>query len=170
MLELSDSVVRPMREQDLPQVLAWRNAPDIRRFMLSQHLISPEEHRAWFERIQREGTRELLVVESSRGPIGFAQFSARNAGGTADWGFYAAPDAPRGSGRLLGTAALRHAFETLDLHKVCGQAFAFNEASIHMHRALGFVQEGVLREQCLLEGRHHDLLCFGLLKREWIPR
>ncbi len=95
--------------------------------------------------------------------MGFVQFSGVAPGGIADWGFYAAPEARKGSGSKLGVAALGFAFETLGLHKVCGQALDFNEASIRFHLRLGFQQEGVLREQKRIGGKYHDLICFGLL-------
>lgn len=160
--------VRPMREADLPNVLTWRNDPAVRAVMFTRHVITPGEHRAWFERTRREGRRELLIAEAGGAPIGFVQFSAPSDSGVADWGFYAAPGAPKGSGRLLGAAALRHAFGSLVLHKVCGQALDFNEASIRMHGDLGFALEGVLREQHLVEGRRHNLHCFGILRTEWL--
>jgi len=165
-----DVRVRPVGEADLARVLAWRNHPDIRRFMLTQHEIPLDEHRRWFERASRDPGRCLLIAEEEGRPLGFVHFIGVAPDGVADWGFYAAPGAPRGSGRKLGEAALDHGFRTLGLHKVCGQALDFNEASIRFHRRLGFREEGVLREQHRLGDAWHDLVCFGLLRREWPPR
>ena len=33
-------------------VLAWRNHPAVRGFMLTQHEISLDEHRQWFARVK----------------------------------------------------------------------------------------------------------------------
>lgn len=160
--------VRPLTAADLEMVLAWRNHPDIRRCMLTQHEISLEEHRAWFERAREDSSRCLLVAEERGTPFGFVHFSGVRAAGVADWGFYAAPGAPKGAGTKLGASALDVAFRELQLHKVCGQALDFNEASIRMHTRLGFTQEGVLRDQHRIGGKHHDLFCYGLLRREWL--
>jgi RimJ/RimL family protein N-acetyltransferase len=85
----------------------------------------------------------------------------------ADWGFYRAPEAPNGSGLRMGRAALDWAFETLSLHKLCGQVIADNPRSLAFHRKLGFQLEGVLREQ-YHDGTHYfDVHCFGLLRHEW---
>lgn len=159
--------IRRLALQDLPTVLIWRNHPSVRSFMFSQHEITSEEHRAWFERTSGDPTRRLLIVEDGEGPLGFVQFSDVVVAGIADWGFYARPDAPKGTGRRLGTAALDYAFTELRLHKVCGQAITANEASIAMHRRLGFVEEGILRDQKYVNGTYHSLICFGLLKHEW---
>lgn len=162
--------IRQMTDVDLEQVLAWRNNVKVRRYMLTQHEISPAEHRQWFERTSLEPMRRLLIVEEDGLPLGFVHFKGVVPEGIADWGFYAAPDVPKGSGRKLGVTALDFAFGALGLHKVCGQALDFNEASIRFHRELGFRQEGVLRQQHRIDGTYHDLICFGLLRDEWTTR
>lgn len=164
------TVVRPMERRDLEIVLSWRNHPEVRNYMLTQHEISPDEHQAWFERASRNLSRSLLIVEEADAPLGFVNFSGVKPGGVSDWGFYAVPGAPRGTGRKLGQAALSYAFGPLMLHKVCGQALDYNEASMHFHENLGFLREGVLRQQALVNAQYHDVVCFGLLRGEWLSR
>lgn len=161
--------LRAVTYDDLPMILAWRNHPSIRDFMLTRHKITLAEHRAWFERASEDKARRLLVVEDQAEPIGYVQFANVVSGGISDWGFYARPEAPKGTGRKLGTAALAHAFDVLKLHKICGQAIASNQVSIALHMRLGFTREGVLRDQHLIDGEYHSLVCFGLLKHEWLP-
>ncbi len=48
--------------------------------------------------------------------------------------------------------------------------YDFNTASIALHRALGFTQEGRLREHEYFAGAHHDLVLFGLTAREFAER
>jgi len=161
------SLIRPMIHADLEQVLAWRNHPAVRRYMYTQHDITLTEHQNWFERVLQDLTKHLLIFEVSNQPLGFVSFSEVGDGGAADWGFYAAPDAPKGSGRQLGRAALTHAFTQLKLHKVCGQALAYNQRSILFHQSLGFQQEGILRDQHFDGERYHNVISFGLLSNEW---
>lgn len=159
--------IRAVTEDDLPMLRAWRNHPDVRRFMFSQHEIGEEEHLNWFSKISQDASRRLLIVEEEKRAIGCVQFSQVVKGGIADWGFYTVPDAPKGTGRKLGFMALNYAFGHLSLHKVCGQAIAENRASIALHKRLGFTLEGVLRDQRRIEGDYHTLHCFGLLAKEW---
>jgi UDP-4-amino-4,6-dideoxy-N-acetyl-beta-L-altrosamine N-acetyltransferase len=157
-----------MKESDLERVLSWRNHPEVRRYMYTQHAISLEEHARWFARVSQDPERHLLVFEIDKSPLGFISIHPIASGGIADWGFYAAPDAPKGTGRALGQAALRYAFEAACLHKLCGQALAFNERSIRFHLSLGFQREGVLRQQHFDGQHYHDVVCFGLLANEWL--
>ena len=159
--------VRPMAVSDLERVLAWRNHPEVRRYMYTQHEITLEEHSRWFERATQDRSRHLLIFENDAVPLGFINIHQIATGGIADWGFYAAPDAPKGTGRQLGQAALRYAFTEAGLHKLCGQALAYNDKSIQFHLSLGFTQEGILRQQHFDGQHYHDVVCFGLLASEW---
>ena len=168
MYQLNDQCqIRHLKAEDLNHVLSWRNHPDIRRYMLSQQEITADEHYRWFERASNDPAKKLLIVEENALALGFVQFSGVSKDAIADWGFYAVPSAPKGTGRKLGIAALNCAFDFLQLHKVCGQALSFNTASIHLHQTLGFQQEGILRDQHRIDGVYQDLICFGLLRHEW---
>lgn len=162
--------IRPVSSADLERMLVWRNQPQVRAYMLTQHEISLEEHQQWFERCSKDPSRRLMIVEEGGRPLGFVGFSGVEAGAVATWGFYAAPEVVKGAGTKLGLTALGFAFGELLLYKVCGQALAFNEASIRMHQKIGFRQEGVLRGQHKINENYHDIICFGLLREEWDMR
>lgn len=159
--------LRPLTEADLGLVRSWRNHPSVRDFMYNRHEISADEHTAWFTAATGAPGRHLLVYEEDGNPAGFVSFGTPHDATVADWGFYTAPTAPRGTGRRLGVAALNLAFHALSLHKVCGEALAFNTASLRFHEALGFTREGLLREQHFDGERYHDVIRYGLLAHEW---
>lgn len=166
-MEQTPQRVRRMVATDLDTVLMWRNDIEVRRYMYTQHEISVAEHRGWFERASQDPLRHLLIYEAGSTALGFVNIHQIAAGGIAEWGFYAAPNAPRGTGNALGKAALQYVFDEVHLHKLCGQALAFNERSVQFHRTLGFKQEGILRQQHFDGQHYHDVLCFGLLAGEW---
>lgn len=164
---MGDQRLRAMQEGDLDRVLAWRNHPDIRKFMYSQHEIGREEHRAWFEKAVSDPARHLLIFESDTEPSGFVSIAQHCEPRIADWGFYLAPDARSGSGKQLGDCALEYAFSHIGLHKLCGEALIYNERSISFHERLGFHREGVLRDQHFDGKKFHAVIKFGLLRSEW---
>lgn len=162
--------VRRMTVDDLAQVLRWRNHPDVRAFMFTQHEISPEEHARWFAAADADLARHLLIYERDGEPLGFASLAVRQEHGVADWGFYLAPGAPRGSGTALGDAVLEHAFGVLGLDEVRGEALAFNTASLRMHDKLGFRRTGERPQQDKHGGRDQAVICFQLQRAEWLDR
>lgn len=164
---MTHHTLRPMIESDLEQVLRWRNHIEVRRYMYTAHKIQLKEHRKWFFDASNNIAKELLIYEQEGKAQGFVNITRTRCAEVADWGFYMAPNAPKGTGRELGKQALNYAFTQLGLHKVCGQALGFNERSIAFHKRLGFVEEGRLRDQHFDGNQFHDVVCFGLLNREW---
>ena len=169
-MSLSSEAIRRMTEADLELVLTWRNNPDVRRYMYTGHEITLQEHMAWFSKVSKDSKRHLLIYEDGSVPLGFINIHEIASGGIADWGFYAAPSSPKGTGCSLGNAALRYVFSEVGFYKLCGQVIAFNERSIKFHQKLGFLQEGVLRQQHFDGLEYHDVHCFGLLAREWLAK
>ncbi|GLI38490.1 UDP-4-amino-4,6-dideoxy-N-acetyl-beta-L-altrosamine N-acetyltransferase [Geobacter hydrogenophilus] len=169
MLERSQCILRPVGRDDLDKLLEWRNVERIRAFMYTDHIISPEEHAAWFERLGTNDTARTLIFEVDGRPLGVVNVtSIDRRNGTCHWGFYIGEaDAPRGSGTALGYLGLDHIFGTLGIRKVIGEAFAFNEASIAFHRRLGFSQEGHFVQHVLKNGSYHDILSFALFREQW---
>ncbi|HET9822498.1 MAG TPA: UDP-4-amino-4,6-dideoxy-N-acetyl-beta-L-altrosamine N-acetyltransferase [Burkholderiaceae bacterium] len=164
---MSVATLRPLAPEDLERIRAWRNAPGVREASFQRHEVGADEHRAWFERASVDATRRLWLFERDGHPAGFVQFSGVAREGVAEWGFYAAPDAPRGTGRQLCRAALQRVFGEERVHKVCGRTLHGNLASHRLHVALGFHEEGVLREHHHDGTAWRDVHCFGLLRREW---
>ncbi len=75
----------------------------------------------------------------------------------------------RGYATETAHAVLRWAFDTLDLNRVQAEADTRNVASARVLEKLGFVREGTLREDCVVNGDVSDSWVFGLLRREWHP-
>lgn len=169
-IDLLKGVVREMVQGDQSRVLMWRNNFDVRRFMYTQHEITVDEHKRWFDLALKDESRYPLIYEIDNISIGFIIFNQHGSSAVADWGFYLASNAPKASGYQLGLSALDYAFNNLKFHKVCGEVLAFNERSIHTHLKLGFKQEGVLREHYFDGTDYHDVVSFGLLDFEWIEK
>jgi [ribosomal protein S5]-alanine N-acetyltransferase len=66
-------------------------------------------------------------------------------------------------------ALLRWAFDTLELNRVQAETDTRNVASARVLEKVGFVREGTLREDCVVNGEVSDSWVFGLLRREWRP-
>jgi ribosomal-protein-serine acetyltransferase len=64
-------------------------------------------------------------------------------------------------------AVVTHVFGELDLNRVEIRCATGNTKSSAIPRRLGFTLDGTLRDAQFVNGRHHDLLVFGMLKRDW---
>lgn len=75
----------------------------------------------------------------------------------------------RGYATEAAHAVLDWAFATLDLNRVQAETDTRNAGSIRVLEKLGFVREGTLREDCVVNGDVSDSHVYGLLRREWSP-
>jgi [ribosomal protein S5]-alanine N-acetyltransferase len=78
--------------------------------------------------------------------------------GEAAWGHGCATEAAR--------ALLQWAFDTLDLNRVQAETDTRNVASARVLEKLGFVREGTLREDCVVNGEVSDSWVYGLIRRQ----
>jgi len=62
---------------------------------------------------------------------------------------------------------LRYFFLELRYQKVTVEVYAFNTGSAHLHERLGFVQEGRLRRMVYTGGEFHDLIYYGMTRKEF---
>lgn len=168
-MNLENGRLRPMRHDDLALVLEWRNSDRVRSCMYSQTLITPEAHAAWWERAQANPTSEHLVFEANEKPLGVVNLTdIDRANGRCDWGFYiGAPDAPSGSGTLMGVLALDRVFATLGLRKVSAEVLDFNAPSLRYHLKLGFVEEGRRLRHFRQGERFVDVILLALFEEDW---
>ena len=59
---------------------------------------------------------------------------------------------------------INYGFEKMGLHRIEAMVGKDNEPSLKLLHAHGFVQEGLLREHYLIDGRYEDSLVFSLLR------
>jgi UDP-4-amino-4,6-dideoxy-N-acetyl-beta-L-altrosamine N-acetyltransferase len=164
-----DYNLRPMINGDLDLVLRWRNSDRIRENMYTNHIISQEEHRTWFERESSNQRSHRLIFEYLKRPIGVVNFTDIDfENHTCRWGFYiGATDAPLGSGSAMGFSALEWIFEQFDINQVMGEVLAFNEDSLRFHKRLGFKEKIHSNVQKLKRGRVEDVIHLVLTLDDW---
>lgn len=166
--------LRPLELEHNDLVRGWLNDPRVRRTVDRNAPLTHLEEEGFLKGGVHPGERRLLMVtrEADRpiGVIGLHQPDRVHRrvmlglliGEVEEWG--------KGyAGEAIGLM-LDHAFDELGLHRVLLHAYAFNARGLRVYEKLGFVREGVLREDHFAEGRFHDTIVMGLLAREWWAR
>jgi len=161
--------LRLIEEQDLNKVLEWRNSDRIRMNMYTDHLISLEEHRAWFTRLKNNKKNISLVFEYKNEPVGVMNFTGIDEQNKkCTWGFYLGEEnLPKGTGLALGYFGLQYAFEKMNIRKLSGEVFGFNTASYHFHKKLQFVEEGRLIQHIFKNNKYEDIILFAQFQEDW---
>ncbi|MDQ3921225.1 MAG: GNAT family N-acetyltransferase [Actinomycetota bacterium] len=76
-------------------------------------------------------------------------------------------DLGRGTGTAATRLVLRHAFETLRLHRVDLRVLEYNQRAIACYKKCGFVREGVEREGVLVAGAWHSDVLMSIFEQEY---
>lgn len=73
----------------------------------------------------------------------------------------------KGYGNEITQCVLRYAFNDLKLHKVDIRVLEYNKRAIASYKKNGFVQEGILRENTLINNVWHNDIVMGVLCHEF---
>jgi len=73
----------------------------------------------------------------------------------------------QGFGGEASRLLIRYVFEELGFVRMQSGTHHKNEASIKLQESLGFVREGVLRKNRLVNGEYHDSHLYGMLKEDY---
>lgn len=166
-------VLRELRASDAASLLKMLTTEEVTRF------ISPppttvdgfQGFIAWTHRKRSEGRYACFAVvpEGMDTAIGIFQLRALDPDfGTAEWGF--AIGVPFwGTGLFDQGAALTlaFAFDCVGAHRLEARAVPGNERGSGALRKIGAVQESVLRQSFLKDGRYHDQILWSLLAADW---
>jgi ribosomal-protein-alanine N-acetyltransferase len=124
-------------------------------------------------RMAEEGSGARLAMDrvSDKAFIGWCGLTRWNPDYRSASMGYCLDDAAWGHGYATeaGRALLQWAFDTLDLNRVQAETDTRNAASARVLEKLGFVREGTLREDCVVNDEVSDSWVYGLIRRQWRP-
>lgn len=164
---------RPLHEQDWPFYLAVSQDRSVMKYISDPRSVDEIRTDSFEVRLPAwyKGCDHWLCLvmeeKTSGSPTGFCGFIDRG-NGIAEFGFIlAAGFQGRGYGSESLKAIIAFCFDQQDYRKLTTTVTAGNIASGKTLTSAGFVQEGTLRQNFLLDGQWHDDWLFGLLKQEY---
>jgi UDP-4-amino-4,6-dideoxy-N-acetyl-beta-L-altrosamine N-acetyltransferase len=165
--------LRDVEAGDKDRILAWRNSADVRPYMYTDHLISPDEHQRWFAGIRDDETRRYWIIELGGKPVGLANlYDVDRRNQRCAWAYYLADPAVRGLG--LGSFVeywvLDYVFEALKFAKLWCEVLVSNEPVWRLHETFGFTVEARFRGHILRGEERQDVLGLGILAADWRAR
>jgi len=152
--------LRPIREADTEQIVAWRNKERVRHNFIYQKPFTKEGHLNWL-RTQVEPGRVVQFIiceQASERAVGSVYFrDIDREKGCAEYGIFIGEDdaAGRGYGTQAAKLALAYAFEKLRLKSVFLRVFADNTGARKSYEKAGF---------CLIEDRQEEVTIDGVTR------
>ncbi len=168
--------LRPFTDADAAPLFALHSNAHVLRYWDSPPWTEPARAQRFLAVCQEmadEGTGARLAIQrlSDGAFIGWCCLTRWNPVYRSASVGYCFNEAAWGHGYATEAAhaLLTWAFDTLDLNRVQAETDTRNLASARVLEKLGFLREGTLREDCVVNGDVSDSWVFGLLRRDWPP-
>ena len=151
---------------EMDMVREWRNSEFVRQWMYQDHIISKDEHRAYFNKLKSDTSNIYYLLQHKNGEyigvVGINKIDKNNR--NAYFALYSNPNSKVvGIGRILDKTALEIAFKYLKLHSFRLEVIEDNYPVINLHKKYGFVEEGRLKQFVFKEGKWKDVLVMGII-------
>jgi RimJ/RimL family protein N-acetyltransferase len=177
MLKGERVILRAISREDIPRLWSFNNSVDVELAGGGDPPIpqSLARFEAEFEQSAGRGGRDgsSFVIEADNKCIGqCALFNFNETARTCELGITIGDQAywGKGYGKEAIRLLLEYAFRYCNYRKVWLHAHDNNARAIRAYQECGFVEEGRLREQVWSNGAYQDLVCMGLLQKEWANR
>jgi [ribosomal protein S5]-alanine N-acetyltransferase len=167
--------LRPFNNSDASALFAMHSSAFVLRYWDSPPWSErgrAEQFIAACRQIAEEGTGTRLAVDriSDGAFLGWCSLTRWNPDYRSASMGYCFDDAAWGHGYATeaARALLQWAVDTLEINRVQSETDTRNGASARVLEKLGFVREGTLREDCIVNGDVSDSWVYGLLRRDWL--
>ena len=166
--------LRPLALTDVDSMMTWVNDPEIvgNFAAFAGKPFTRADEVAYVTRLLASTSEKVFAIEeraSGRylGNVGIHQIHDPSKVGRLACIVGSRADMGKGHGSAAIRLVLDWAFFERGLHKVWLMAFRTNVRALRTYARIGFVEEGVLREEYFHKAGWHDMVRMGLLDREW---
>jgi len=167
--------LRPPTKDDLPYLTRWINDQRVTRFLKTSVPMSEAAEAAWLEGLDGGKDRNIILVIVDKatgkpiGTMGLHRIDWKDRRATTGTMIGDRRYWEKGYGSEAKMLLLNYAFNTLNLHKICSGAIAFNARSIGYSKKCGYKEEGRLKQHVFKNGRYWDKVLLAVFKKDWLP-
>lgn len=169
--------LRALELSDAERLVKWRNDPQITNLLGGNtFFVSLYRETEWLRKItldDSENLRLAICLSDKSSHIGLVNLTNinwinRNAefsiliGEKIHWG--------KGYAKQAALLALNYAFKELNLNRIYLKVRTDNQKALDLYKKLGFLTEGVLRNELYKNGSYISLIVMSILKNEFNER
>ncbi len=172
-LQGSHVVLRPLATGDLRRCVKWFSDPQVTQFLGRTAPVTLAEEERWYRDYLRRGDEQIFAIEIEGRHVGnLGLHKVDRVHRKADLGIVIGETTywSRGYGTDAVVTALRYGFGHLALNKVSLDVLEGNLRAIRSYEKVGFVREGIRREDVYRDGRFLNVIRMSILAREFAER
>ncbi len=170
--EKNNVYLKPIDEGDTDLIIKWRNSPKVKENFIFQKQITKEMHHKWLkDQVYTGKTVQFIIVEENTnkplGSIYLRDIDKLNM--HAELGIFIGEDNCRGKGYGKQSIAqiLKYGFTQLKLNKIFLRVLKNNTIAINSYNKSGFSQEGLFKQDVMINNKYYDIVFMAILESEW---
>ncbi len=162
--------IRRFERTDIPKKVEWVNNPENNMFLHYDVPICVEKTEKWFDSHLGEDTRYDAVIEADGVPVGtIGLLSIDRKNSKAEYYIAMGETSYKGKGvaKEASRLILQYGLEVLGLNRIYLFTEVENVSAQKLFERVGFVREGLIRQDIVSNGKFVDRIVYGFLKEEW---
>ena len=166
--------LRPFRARDVDPLFDSLGDPESNRLTGTHAAFTREQVERYVANFATDDSRAGFVIADSASddlaPLGEVLLFDIDTDNRNAWfriAMFGMGQVNKGYGTEAMRMILRYGFETLNLHRIALEVYAFNPRAIHVYEKVGFQREGVLRDLLFYDGAFHDAIGMAILEDDW---
>ncbi len=162
--------IRKFYRTDIPKKVEWINNPENNQFLHYDIPLSIEKTEIWFDSHLGDTTRYDAVIEVDGvpvGTIGLLNIDYKNS--KAEYYIAMGETIFKGKGvaKQASKLLLKYGFEELELNRIFLFTEIDNTGAQKLFEQIGFIKEGILKQDIFSRGKYVDRYTYGYLKKDW---
>lgn len=162
--------IRKFQRTDIPKKVEWINNPENNQFLHYDLPLTVEKTEKWFASHESDNNRYDAVIEADGIPVGtIGLLSIDRKNSKAE--YYIAMGETEYKGKGIAKEASRlilaYGFEKLGLNRIYLFTETENIKAQRLFEKVGFVKEGILKQDVFSRGRFVDRITYGCLREDW---
>lgn len=169
----SNIYLRPVALKDAAIIRKWHNDPELMKLArVGEKRTTLRQEREDIKTARRSSNQayHLILTKSDNIPIGFVRFNFIDKSSGNVWlrmMIGEKQSQAKGHAREALSCYLKWMFGTLGIHRVTLECYSTNLRAIKFFKKIGFQKEGILREAVRIDGKYHDIIAFGMLRKDF---
>ena len=173
--QFEDLILRQVSLDDVDHIMTWVNDPDIigNIATFDREMFTREDEIEYVKRMQASKDDAVFSIYKGQhyiGQIGIHQIYRRARTARLSVVIASKQDMGKGFGSNAIKRVLDFVFDPhgLNLNKMWLMVFENNERSRKIYERIGFVQEGLLRQEYFHKDEFHNMVRMAILREEWV--
>lgn len=165
--------IRKFQQEDIPYKVKWINDTENNQFLHYDLPLREDKTLLWFNSIKDRTDRADFTITYNGDPagiIGLLNIDNKNRKAEYYITLGGAEFKGKGIAKMASDLLIMESYYNYNLNKIYLYTEVDNESAQRLFERIGFIKEGLLKQDLIQKGRKVDRFIYGLLVEEYISK